>query len=391
MKNILNNFLKKFNKDNLLKIFIARGNDKNQSKNKLDDIESNIVNLKHKRKLLIDLFSKKKINGLTLFDRDCLKKLKEEINLLEEKLFKSLCEVPNEIVDPCSENKIIFETNFNCLKGKTHYDITNCYNLSDSAKISSDLGFTYLEEILASVYRNIGFLFVNYAVLHGFKEMYVPHLLKEISFIGGGHIPYFRDIIFKVENRDLYLIPTSEIAILSSFINKVIPINKLPIRMCSFSTCYRDEIGSSCKINKGLFRLRQFDKLEMFSICKPNDFQNEFDFMLSHVKKLLNLLELDFRIIQLPANDLGFTSCKTYDVEIWLPVSQQFVEVSSISLCKNFQSIRTNIKMSDKNFPYTLNGTAFAVGRILLGLLEKFQDINILNNKIKKMIVDFII
>lgn len=212
----------------------------------------------------------------------------------------------------------------------------------------------------------------------GFIPIIPPIFLKPEAMRGMGYLDYNEDEVYHLEKDDLYLIGTSEQAIGAMHMNEIFSEKQLPLRYAGFSSCFRREAGSYGKDTKGILRVHQFDKIEMFSFARPEDAKEEHEFLLSMEEKLMQELELPYRVLQICTGDLGVQAANKYDIEVWLPGQNQYRETHSTSNDTEFQSRRLNIKYKDEEagknkYVYTLNGTAFAIGRILIAILENYQ------------------
>ena len=212
----------------------------------------------------------------------------------------------------------------------------------------------------------------------GFISVVPPVFLKPEAMRGAGYLDYNEDEVYHLEKDDLYLIGTSEQAIAAMHMNEILDAKKLPIRYAGFSSCFRREAGSYGKDTKGILRVHQFDKVEMFSFTKPEDSKKEHKFLLSMEEKLMQALQIPYRVLQMCAGDLGFQAANKYDIEAWLPGQNQYRETHSTSNDTEFQSRRLSIKYkipeTGKNeFVHTLNGTAFAIGRTIIAIMENYQ------------------
>jgi len=214
------------------------------------------------------------------------------------------------------------------------------------------------------------------------KENFIPIVppvfLKPEAMRGAGYLDYNEDEVYHLEKDDLYLIGTSEQAIAAMHMNEILDEKKLPLRYAGFSSCFRREAGSYGRDTKGIIRVHQFDKIEMFSFTKPVDSKKEHEFLLSMEEKLMQALEIPYRVLQICTGDLGVQAANKYDIETWLPGQNHYRETHSTSNDTDFQSRRLNIKYknSDTNkneFVHTLNGTAFAIGRTLIAIMENYQ------------------
>lgn len=212
----------------------------------------------------------------------------------------------------------------------------------------------------------------------GFIPIVPPVFLKPEAMRGMGYLDYNEDEIYHLEKDDLYLIGTSEQAIGAMHMDEILNEKQLPFRYAGFSSCFRREAGSYGKDTKGILRVHQFDKVEMFSFTKPENSKKEQEFLLFMEEKLMKSLELPYRVLQMCTGDLGFQAANKYDIEVWLPGQNQYRETHSTSNVTDFQSRRLNIKYKNietgKNeFVHTLNGTAFAIGRMIIAIMENYQ------------------
>jgi len=218
---------------------------------------------------------------------------------------------------------------------------------------------------------------LDFNTKRGFKEWSLPLMANSNTLIGTGQLPKFEDDLFKIENEDLYLIPTAEVNLTNLFNNEILNEKELPLLMASYTPCFRKEAGSASKDTRGLIRQHQFDKVELVAITKESQSQNVFDKMVSCASDLLSSLGLAHRKVLLCSGDLGFSASYTIDLEVWLPGQNQYREISSISNTKDFQSRRAKIRYKNNNkniFTHTLNGSSLAVGRTLLAIMENYQN-----------------
>ena len=205
----------------------------------------------------------------------------------------------------------------------------------------------------------------------------VPYLVKDEAMFGTGQLPKFSDDQFKTEDG-FWLIPTAEVPLTNLVSNSNLEDSDLPLRYVAYTQCFRKEAGAAGKDTKGLIRLHQFPKVELVSIVKPESSVEELERLLSCAEGILKSLELPYRVMILSSGDMGFSAIKTYDLEVWLPGQNLYREISSCSLCGDFQSIRMNTKFKDSNnkkiHPHTLNGSGLAVGRTLVAILENYYE-----------------
>jgi seryl-tRNA synthetase len=212
---------------------------------------------------------------------------------------------------------------------------------------------------------------------HGFVPVVPPVLVKEVALYGTGFFPGAREQVYEVPEDDLFLVGTSEVPLAAMHLDEIFAsADVLPVRYSGFSTCFRREAGSYGKDTRGIFRVHQFDKLEMFSFCHPERAWEEHEFLLSVEEELLQQLGLPYRVVNVCTGDLGLSSAKTYDIEVWLPSQGTYREITSCSNTTDYQARRLQVRFRDGDetrIVHTLNGTAVAVGRTLLAILENYQ------------------
>jgi seryl-tRNA synthetase len=214
---------------------------------------------------------------------------------------------------------------------------------------------------------------------HGYREVQPPVLVNAATLEGTGQLPKFEEDLFKVRERDLYLIPTAEVPLTNLHRDEVIDGDQLPLYYTAYTPCFRSEAGSYGKDVRGLIRQHQFNKVELVKFTTPESSYEELEKMTSDAEEVLKQLELPYRVVILSTGDMGFSSAKTYDIEVWLPGQNAFREISSCSNCTDFQARRAKIKFrpdpkSKVRFAHTLNGSGLAVGRTLVAILENFQN-----------------
>jgi seryl-tRNA synthetase len=211
---------------------------------------------------------------------------------------------------------------------------------------------------------------------HGFIPVVPPVLVREEALVGTGFFPGDREQVYAIENDDLFLVGTSEVPLAALHMGELLDADSLPLRYVGFSTCFRREAGTYGKDMGGIFRVHQFDKVEMFSFVHPDESRREHEFLLEREESLVQALDIPYRVVNIAAGDLGGSAAKKYDIEAWLPGQQRFREITSTSNTTDFQARRLRVRFKDEsgNRPvHTLNGTAVAVGRFLIALLENHQ------------------
>jgi seryl-tRNA synthetase len=214
---------------------------------------------------------------------------------------------------------------------------------------------------------------------HGYTEVLPPFIVNKKTMTGTGQLPKFEEDLFKLtDEREFYLIPTAEVPLTNIYADEVIPEEKLPVKFCAQTPCFRSEAGSYGKDTKGLIRQHQFYKVEMVNFAHPDHSYEALEEMTHSAERILELLGLHYRTIALCTGDMGFSAAKTYDIEVWLPGQGKYREISSCSNCEDFQARRANIRFQPRDskkklHPHTLNGSGLAVGRCLVAVLENYQ------------------
>ena len=261
---------------------------------------------------------------------------------------------------------------------KDHLEIAESLGLIEVQKASEVSGsrFSYLFGDLVKIELNLVLWAMQQLSDKGFKPTIPPVLVRENALYGTGFFPDDAEQVYEIPNDDLYLVGTSEVPLAALHSNEILDTATLPIRYAGFSTCFRREAGTYGKDTTGIFRVHQFDKVEMFSFCNPEKSEEEHKFILSVEEELLQALEIPYRVVDVCAGDLGSSASKKYDIEAWIPSQQAYREVTSCSNTTDFQARRLNIRGKadgETNVLHTLNGTAIAVGRILIALIENNQ------------------
>lgn len=225
----------------------------------------------------------------------------------------------------------------------------------------------------------INFMMDTHAFDHGYTEFIPPYLVNKTSMTGTGQFPKFEEDAFKVDDdRELYLNPTAEVPTINYYRDEVIDVEQLPVKFVSFTTAFRKEAGSAGRDTRGIIRQHQFNKVELIKFTKPEDSYDELELMLKDSERILQLLKLPYRVVNLCTGDLGFTMRKTYDLEVWLPSYNAYKEIGSISNAEDYQARRANIKFkrdakAKPEYVNTLNGSGLAVGRTVVAILENYQ------------------
>ena len=389
IKNLRDNF------DDIKEMLLRRGysidKDKFQSldeKRKL--LQINVENLQADRKKLSSEYGKLKASGENV---DKLKSIIDSTNNELDKKDKDLQEllqdinsfmldIPNipdrSVPNGKNENDNIVIKKYGSITSTNtldHLEITKDIDTDLAAKIAGSR-FSVLKGQLPKLQRALISFMIDNAIKNGYEEYYVPFMANTDSLIGTGQLPKFEDDLFKTA-ENLYLIPTAEVPLTNIFRDDFVNEADLPIKVTSHTPCFRSEAGSYGKDTRGLIRQHQFEKIELVQITSPNNSMECLDNLLSNACEILDLLELPYQVIELCSGDLGFSSAKTYDIEVWMPSQNKYREISSCSNFTDFQARRANIKFKNKegnHLVHTINGSGLAVGRCLIALIENNYD-----------------
>ena len=262
---------------------------------------------------------------------------------------------------------------------KEHWEIANQLNLWDSERSSviAKSRFVTLFKHAAKLERSLINFMLDLHIKKGYLEVLPPALVNTASLTGSGQLPKFAEESFRCADDDLWLTPTAEVPITSLHRGEIIPKDLLPLRYVAYSPCFRREAGSYGRDTRGLIRLHQFNKVELYWFSTPERSEDALEQITSDAESVLQELELPYRVIQLCTGDLGFSAKKTYDLEVWLPGANTFREISSCSNCGDFQARRSSIRTKDNNkkniLLHTLNGSGLAIGRTMAAILENGQ------------------
>ena len=261
---------------------------------------------------------------------------------------------------------------------KTHFELgenLGLMNFETASKLSGSR-FVLLKNQLSKLERAIAnFMLDKHTNENGYIEYNLPFLVKDSALFGTGQLPKFGEDLFTA-GEDHWLIPTAEVPLTNMVREEILNQNQLPMRVTSYTPCFRSEAGAAGKDTRGMLRQHQFTKVELVSIVEPQHSQDELERMLESAESILQDLNIHYRIMTLCTGDMGFSASKTYDIEVWLPGENTYREISSCSNCNDFQARRMNTryKLENKNiFVHTLNGSGLAVGRTLIAILENYQ------------------
>ena len=324
-----------------------------------------------------------------------VKEIKEKIEGLEDKLSKveeqlkrvmlSIPNIPHQSVPVGKDETENVEVrrwgvprDFD-FEPKAHYEIGEALGILDFERGASLAGsrFTVMWGWGAKLERALINFMLDFHTSRGYKEVWVPHLVKPEILEGTGQLPKFEEDLYFCERDSLYLIPTAEVPLTNLFRDTILEEKDLPIYLTAYTPCYRREAGAYGKDIRGIIRQHQFDKVELVKIVHPDTSDQELERLTADAEEILKLLGLPYRVVALCTGDLGFASAKTYDIEVWFPSQNKYREISSCSNCTDFQARRMNTRFKDsqgrKRFVHTLNGSGLAVGRTLAAILENYQ------------------
>lgn len=362
----------------------------------LKEANATYESAKAEQNKLSKLFGEYKQKGL---DTDTLKndidKYKNELPVLlenarvaNEKLENLALVIPNfpddSVPEGLSEDdnveikKVLTPKEFG-FEPKEHWDlgVTNGWiDFERGVKLAKSR-FSVLKGQGAKLERALINFFLDTNAKAGFEEFNLPLMNNAQMLLGTGQLPKFEEDLFKIDDEDLYLIPTAEVPLTNLYNDEIIDANALPVLMTAYTPCFRKEAGSAGRDTRGMIRQHQFDKVEMVAITHPDKSDEIFDMMVENASNLLSLLGLPHRLVMLCGGDLGFGASKTVDIEVWLPGQNKYREISSISNTRDFQARRAKIRYKEdgkNNFVHTLNGSALAVGRTLVAIMENYQN-----------------
>lgn len=318
-----------------------------------------------------------------------IKQLDDQLSEVEKELNEIMLAVPNipddsvpygsDSDDNVEVRRFLEPTKFD-FEPKAHWDLGLDLNLFDWERAGKITGarFTVYKNWGAKLERAIANFMLDTHATSGYTEVFPPFMVNRDSMIGTGQLPKFEEDMYAVSGTDYYMVPTAEVPVTNLHRGEILDEKQLPIKYCAYTACFRGEAGSAGRDTRGLIRQHQFNKVELVKFAHPDNSYAELEELTASAEKILQLLKLPYRVVTLCTGDLGFGSAKTYDIEVWMPSYNRYVEISSCSNYVDFQARRANIKFRDGDkktrFVHTLNGSGLAVGRTTAAIIENYQN-----------------
>ncbi|WP_078543238.1 serine--tRNA ligase [Litchfieldia alkalitelluris] len=353
-------------------------------KSRRNEVSAEIAVLKREKKDADHLITEMREVG------DQVKVLDTELKEVEETLETLMLSIPNiphesvpigESEDDNVEVRKWGEIKNFGFQPKPHWDIADELKILDFERASKVTGsrFVFYKGLGARLERAlINFMLDLHVDEHGYQEVLPPYMVNRASMTGTGQLPKFEEDAFRIESEDYFLIPTAEVPVTNLHRDEIIGGEELPINYAAFSACFRSEAGSAGRDTRGLIRQHQFNKVELVKFVKPEDSYDELEKLTANAEKVLQLLNLPYRVLSMCSADLGFTAAKKYDIEVWIPSYETYREISSCSNFEAFQARRANIRFrrdpkAKPEHVHTLNGSGLALGRTVAAILENYQ------------------
>jgi len=321
---------------------------------------------------------------------DEIKQLDDALREVEEALTNVMMRIPNiphdsvpfgDSEDDNIEVRSWGEKRDFGFEAKPHWDLGTDLNILDFERAAKVTGsrFVFYRGLGARLERAlINFMMDLHADEHGYEEILPPYIVNRESLKGTGQLPKFAEDLFHIEEDDFFLIPTSEVPVTNFHRDEILDASQLPVAFSAYSANFRSEAGSAGRDTRGLIRQHQFNKVELVRFVKPEDSYDELEKLTGHAEKVLQLLNLPYRVLSMCTADLGFTAAKKYDIEVWIPTQSMYREISSCSNFEDFQARRAHIRYRKEagakpEFVHTLNGSGLAIGRTVAAILENYQ------------------
>ena len=311
---------------------------------------------------------------------------KEEVDTFVTNFVASIPNMPKDDIPDGGEDDYHVERTWGtprefAFEPKAHWELGEALDILDFNRAAKVTGsrFVFYKGLAARLERAvIAFMIDMHTDKHGYTELIPPYMTNSTSDFGTGQLPKFAEDMFHLENTDYYLIPTAEVPVTHYHRDEILTEKDLPVKYCAFSPCFRSEAGSAGRDTRGIIRQHQFHKVEMVKLAHPDHSWEELESLTHDAEEVLQALGLPYRVITLAAGDIGFSSAKTYDIEVWLPSYGKYREISSCSNFVDFQARRANIRFRDNDgkvrYVHTLNGSGLAVGRTVSAIMENYQN-----------------
>lgn len=311
---------------------------------------------------------------------------KEEVDTFVTNFVASIPNMPKDDIPDGGEDDYHVERTWGtprefAFEPKAHWELGEALDILDFNRAAKVTGsrFVFYKGLAARLERAvIAFMIDMHTDKHGYTELIPPYMTNSTSDFGTGQLPKFAEDMFHLENTDYYLIPTAEVPVTNYHRDEILTEKDLPVKYCAFSPCFRSEAGSAGRDTRGIIRQHQFHKVEMVKLAHPDHSWEELESLTHDAEEVLQALGLPYRVITLAAGDIGFSSAKTYDIEVWLPSYGKYREISSCSNFVDFQARRANIRFRDNDgklrYVHTLNGSGLAVGRTVSAIMENYQN-----------------
>ena len=346
-------------------------------------VSAQIAILKREKKDATEVISETKSLG------EKISSLDKELSEVEEKLQDVMYSIPNVFDDSVpygkddsenrEERRFLEPTKFD-FEPKAHWDLGVDLDLFDWPRAGKITGtrFTVYKGLGSKLERAIMNFMLDTHYEHGYTEIFPPFMVNTASMKGTGQLPKFAEDMYHIENTDYYLVPTAEVPVTNLHRDDILDKKDLPIKYCAYTACFRGEAGSAGRDTRGLIRQHQFNKVELVKFANPENSYDELEKLTNDAEYILQQLGLPYRVVTLCSGDVGFSSAKTYDIEVWMPSYGRYVEISSCSNFEDFQARRANIKFRDDDgklkLVHTLNGSGLAIGRTTAAILENYQN-----------------
>ncbi|MFA8439634.1 serine--tRNA ligase [Pueribacillus sp. YX66] len=356
-------------------------------KKERNEVSKKIAELKRAKKNADEFITEMRNVG------DKIKAFDEELREVEEALQQLLLQIPNvpheSVPIGKDENENVEVRKWGNVRNfsfepKPHWELAAELDILDFERAAKVTGsrFVFYKGLGARLERALlNFMMDLHADEHGYEEVLPPYLVNRMSMTGTGQLPKFEEDAFKIREEDYFLIPTAEVPVTNMHRDEILEADDLPKAYTAYSACFRSEAGAAGRDTRGLIRQHQFNKVELVRFVKPEDSYAELETLTGHAEKVLQLLKLPYRVMNMCTGDLGFTAAKKYDLEVWIPSYGTYREISSCSNFEDFQARRAGIRFRrDRNgrpeFVHTLNGSGLAIGRTVAAILENYQQEN---------------